>query len=70
MKQRKAISNRAIIQFFTSKYSNKTFPKLASIGTIKKVPRGNLTIYQLEVSDKSELSKVKAAGFRDAFVVD
>ena len=30
--------------------------------------RGNLTVYQLEVSDKSHLSKVKATGFRDAFV--
>ena len=60
-----------VIRFFTSSYSNKTFPKIQKLGKIKKVPTSQgLTIYHLEVSDPGVLSLVHAAGYRDAKLVN
>lgn len=57
------------IQFFKSKYSNKTFPSLSGIGSITSIQKDNLTSYQLIVDDPSKLSLVRAAGFGDAYLI-
>lgn len=58
------------IQFFTSSYSNKTFPNLRGIGRLVSLPKGNLTVYQLVVDDRSKVDMVRSRGFKDAFVVE
>ena len=57
-----------LIQFFTSGSSTKSFPKMEALGEIVKVPKGNLTVYQVRTS-ADNLSRVQST-FPDAFIVD
>ena len=59
-----------LIQFFMSKYKDKKFPELSSLGKLVLVPHTNgNTIYQLLVEDPSLLDVIKSKGFEDAFIV-
>ena len=59
-----------LIQFFTSKYSDKTFPSLNGLGQIvsKLNDQGN-TVYFLKAYNQTLQSEVKKLGFKDAFIV-
>jgi len=58
------------IQFFKSKYSDKSFPSLAPIGEIISRTVGSLTSYQIMVRDREDLKKVQQAGFTDAYIIE
>lgn len=58
------------IQFFKSRYADKTFSELQMIGRVVSYQEGSLTSYQLLVDDPSKLSLVHAAGFKDAYIVE
>ena len=68
--KQKETTNSILVQFFTSSFANKTFPKLSNIGQIITVPKGKLTIYQIQIADESKLDLIKKAGFKDAFIVE
>ena len=57
------------VQFFKSRYSDKTFPELQGLGQMISFQVDGLTSYQLIIDDRAKLSSVRQAGFADAYII-
>lgn len=57
------------VQFFKSRYPDKTFPELQGLGQMISLQVDGLTAYQLIIDDPAKLSSVRRAGFADAYII-